>query len=36
MSSVQREFARKRKALAEYIRRDAVPGKRFGHCEVIG
>ena len=27
MSSVQREFLKKRKALAKYIRRDTVPDK---------
>ena len=35
ISSVQREFAKERKALAEYVRKDAILG-RFGHWEVIG
>ena len=29
ISSVQREFAKERKALAEYIRKDAILGKFF-------
>ena len=30
ISSVQREFAKERKLLAEYIRKDAILGKFFG------
>ena len=36
ISSVQREFARERKALASYIRQDAILGKFFEVFWIIG
>lgn len=35
VSSVQREFAKERKALADYIRKDAILGRFFERRHVV-